>query len=171
MSPMGVPSPMGGIANMAMPGMAQGGMMGVPMPFDSRRTPDGRGDHSNDGEYYDAQRDARGPSGTRGYSQKSARSSSERERPKDRRQQQPYYYAQASGGDGLSAGLSAMNLGGANLTQNLTQGSSNGPLTQASSTLSQPMSQPDRVSLSALSQESYQGDDFYKSQSFVDPYM
>jgi hypothetical protein len=139
-----------------------GPMMGAPMPYDSRRSE--RGDRDESGDYYDAQRgDGRGAS--RGHSH---RRGGERDGRKDRRQ--PYYSSQnynTQPGDGLSSQMSSMSLG-SNLTQNLTQTSSSGPLTQASSTLSQPMSQP---SLSALSQESYQGDDFYKSQSFVDPYM
>jgi len=68
--------------------------------------------------------------------------------------------------DGVTHGMNAMNLGP----------SSHEPLTQASmsqsshtsSLLSQPMSQ-DRMS--ALSQESFQGDDYYSSNNFVDPFM
>lgn len=161
------PSHMGGMPQMGMP-MGPGMMGGGTMPYDNRRE---RGDREDD--YYDSQRDSsRGGRGGRGYSQQK-HGRSERG-GNDRRQ--PYYYSQQAGAsnvgggaDSLSAGMGAMNLNANNLTQNLTQ-SSNGPLTQASSTqLSQPMSQPG--SLSALSQESYQGDDFYKSQSFVDPYM
>lgn len=137
-------------------------------PYDGRRGSD-RGDH--DGDYYDQGRDAGRASGASrgGYGQKGARSGGERGERKERDRRQPYYYSQQQSADSLASGLGAMNLGGANLTQNMTQTSS-GPLTQASSTLSQPMSQPSN-SLSALSQESFQGDDFYKSQSFVDPYM
>lgn len=151
---------------MGMPmGPGHMGMVGGPMSYDSRRSGE-RGDR-DESEYYDAQRsDARG---SRGHAQPKHQRGERDGRGKERRQ--PYYSGNynSQAGDGLSPGMSAMSLG-SNLTQNLTQ-SSNGPLTQASSTLSQPMSQPDRVSLSALSQESYQGDDFYKSQSFVDPYM
>jgi hypothetical protein len=178
---MGVPNAMGApMVPMPMaPGsMVPGGMIGAPLPYDTRRDRD-------DGEFsaYDTAPRGSG-SGSRGHGgaqkrpERDGRDGRGKRDGGDRRQ--AYYHAQQGGGaaggvsgsgdGGLSAGLGAMSLGTNSLTQNLTQ-TSNGPLTQASSTLSQPMSQPDRVSLSALSQESYQGDDFYKSQSFVDPYM
>lgn len=162
---MGVPNAIGGMPQMGM-GMPMGQGMGGHMPYDSRRGD--REDGDQQPQYRDSGRGGRGYSQQKhGRSERDGRGGSGN---RDRRQ--PYYYSQQAnyvgGGDSLTAGMGAMNLNANNLTQNLTQ--SSGPLTQASSTqLSQPMSQPG--SLSALSQESYQGDDFYKSQSFVDPYM